>query len=154
KNDGTSKVANDIQSQRRMRPGFLHATTLRSEHAQLVHKATVNLGQCLSRSKRASLVQGRSVPQRTSTSLKPGAGAFLGQLSTPSGATITIDGLWALTFGNGATAGSTNTLFFTAGPGGEMHGLFGSLTAAAPTPTPATSPSIFATGTDAGGGPE
>jgi uncharacterized protein (TIGR03118 family) len=44
---------------------------------------------------------------------------------------ITIDGLWALTFGNGGRAGVTNALYFTAGPNGEADGLFGSLT---PTP--------------------
>jgi len=38
---------------------------------------------------------------------------------------IVIDGLWGLGFGNGATAGPVNTLFFAAGPGGEAHGLFG-----------------------------
>lgn len=42
---------------------------------------------------------------------------------------IVIDGLWALSFGNGAAAGPTNTLFFTAGPFGEQHGLFGDLVA-------------------------
>jgi uncharacterized protein (TIGR03118 family) len=55
--------------------------------------------------------------------------AFLGQLADTRGAPIVIDGLWALIFGNGANAGSTNTLFFTAGPGDEAHGLFGSLDA-------------------------
>jgi len=42
---------------------------------------------------------------------------------------ITIDGLWALQFGNGANAGPKNTLFFTAGPNEESHGLFGQITA-------------------------
>ena len=56
-------------------------------------------------------------------------GAFLGQLADTNGMPITIEGLWALVFGNGATAGSTSTLFFTAGPDGEQHGLFGSLQA-------------------------
>jgi uncharacterized protein (TIGR03118 family) len=40
---------------------------------------------------------------------------------------IVIDGLWALTFGNGANAGEAGTLYFTAGPEDESHGLFGSL---------------------------
>jgi len=56
-------------------------------------------------------------------------GAFRGQLrqrSTP----ITIDGLWALGFGNDANAGSSRTLFFTAGPDEEGHGLFGSIVVA------------------------
>ena len=42
---------------------------------------------------------------------------------------IEIDGLWGIGFGNGATAGPTNTLFFAAGPDDETHGLFGSITA-------------------------
>src|SRR5215204_1717368 len=45
------------------------------------------------------------------------------------GQKITIDGLWALGFGNGANAGPTNTLFFTAGPNDEENGLFGKITA-------------------------
>ena len=44
------------------------------------------------------------------------------------GQTLEIQGLWGLAFGNGAAAGPTNTLLFTAGPGGESHGLFGTLT--------------------------
>ena len=42
---------------------------------------------------------------------------------------IEIDGLWGIGFGNGATSGPTNTLFFAAGPDDETHGLFGSITA-------------------------
>jgi uncharacterized protein (TIGR03118 family) len=57
------------------------------------------------------------------------SGAFLGQLATLSDTPITISGLWALGFGNGANAGSTTTLFFTAGPNDEEHGLFGMITA-------------------------
>ncbi len=48
-----------------------------------------------------------------------------GQLHAANGQPLTIDGLWALAFGNGAAAGPTNALFFTAGPFGEQHGLFG-----------------------------
>ena len=40
---------------------------------------------------------------------------------------MVIDGLWALTFGNGGRAGVPGTLYFTAGPDDESHGLFGSL---------------------------
>jgi uncharacterized protein (TIGR03118 family) len=45
-----------------------------------------------------------------------------------NGQQLTIDGLWALEFGNGANAGHTNELFFTAGPSDESHGLFGKIT--------------------------
>jgi uncharacterized protein (TIGR03118 family) len=53
-----------------------------------------------------------------------------GQLMNVRGKPITISGLWGLAFGNGAGAGPTNTLFFTAGPNGEADGLFGTLTTA------------------------
>jgi len=58
------------------------------------------------------------------------AGEFeaVGQLHSASGRPVVIDGLWALQFGHGAAAnGPTSTLFFTAGPAEEAHGLFGSL---------------------------
>jgi uncharacterized protein (TIGR03118 family) len=60
-------------------------------------------------------------------------GAFedVGLLHSAGGKPIEIDGLWALQFGHGTSASSanglTNTLFFTAGPAEEEHGLFGSL---------------------------
>jgi uncharacterized protein (TIGR03118 family) len=57
----------------------------------------------------------------------PHTGEFLGQLRDRNNTAITIDGLWGLAFGNGANAGPTNTLFFTAGIDHEAHGLFGSL---------------------------
>ena len=52
-----------------------------------------------------------------------------GELRGSDGSPLTIDGLWAIRFGNGAGAGPTGTLFFTAGPDEETHGLFGSITA-------------------------
>ncbi len=55
---------------------------------------------------------------------------LVGQLRTSDRKVLTIDGLWALQFGKGtANNGSTNTLFFTAGPDDETHGLFGTITA-------------------------
>src|SRR5262249_19049173 len=58
-------------------------------------------------------------------------GAFLGRLRRSHGGPIKIDGLWALVFGqNGAKNGPDTTLFFTAGPNDESHGLFGTLEAA------------------------
>src|SRR5262249_10330377 len=58
----------------------------------------------------------------------PMTGTPLGHMLRPSGATLEINGLWSLHFGNGATAGPTNTLLFTAGPQDESHGLFGTIT--------------------------
>ena len=57
------------------------------------------------------------------------SGEFLGVLEDASGNPIWIDGLWALSFGNGQSARPFNTLYFAAGPNGEANGLFGSLTA-------------------------
>ena len=57
-----------------------------------------------------------------------------GQLRAADCSTLSIDGLWALQFGNGTGSGSKDTLYFTAGPDGETHGLLGTLVpAAAPT---------------------
>jgi uncharacterized protein (TIGR03118 family) len=58
----------------------------------------------------------------------PANGNFQGLLRGRQGSPITIDGLWGLGFGNGATAGPTNTLFFAAGINDEKDGLFGTLT--------------------------
>lgn len=58
------------------------------------------------------------------------SGAFDGQLLDPEGNPLTINGLWALQFGNGApNGGSSDRLFFTAGIADESHGLFGFLRA-------------------------
>src|SRR5262249_10157885 len=53
---------------------------------------------------------------------------FDGQLRGPQGQPVTIDGLWGLAVGNDAQAGPSSTVFFTAGPDDESHGLFGTLT--------------------------
>ncbi len=52
-----------------------------------------------------------------------------GSLHRRNGNVMVIQGLWALEFGNGNASGPKNTLFFTAGPNGENHGLFGSIEA-------------------------
>lgn len=65
----------------------------------------------------------------------PTTHAFLGQVTDGPGAPLSIDGLWALSPGNGGSAGSNALLYFTAGPDGESHGLFGVLT---PVPEPST----------------
>ncbi|MCX6922423.1 MAG: TIGR03118 family protein [Verrucomicrobia bacterium] len=54
-------------------------------------------------------------------------GKFRGLLQDRHEMPIVIEGLWGLAFGNGGRAGVPSTLYFTAGPGGESHGLFGSL---------------------------
>ena len=54
-------------------------------------------------------------------------GRFDGMLRNVSDGILSIPGLWALSFGNGANAGPATTLFFTAGIEDEAHGLFGTL---------------------------
>ena len=55
----------------------------------------------------------------------------VGLMHSAAGRPIQIDGLWSLQFGHGTTASSANgvttTLFFTAGPSDEGHGLFGTI---------------------------
>jgi uncharacterized protein (TIGR03118 family) len=48
-----------------------------------------------------------------------------GQLLDQGGNPLVIDGLWALTTGNGGPAGSVEKIYFSAGPNGEVNGLFG-----------------------------
>jgi uncharacterized protein (TIGR03118 family) len=52
---------------------------------------------------------------------------FAGTFENAQGRALTIDGLWSVEFGNGAGAGPKGTLFFTAGPAGQTHGLLGTL---------------------------
>ena len=58
-----------------------------------------------------------------------------GQVLGPDGQPLSIDGLWALSPGNDGMGGSSHLLYFTAGPDGETHGLFGVLT---PVPEPSS----------------
>ena len=58
-------------------------------------------------------------------------GDFRGLLRTANHRVLSIEGLWGLAFGNGVLGQPTNTLFFTAGPGDEKHGLYGRIDAVA-----------------------
>jgi uncharacterized protein (TIGR03118 family) len=55
----------------------------------------------------------------------PSTGAFIGTLSKADRTPIVIDGLWGIAFGNGVNNQPTNTLFYTAGPSDEAHGIYG-----------------------------
>jgi uncharacterized protein (TIGR03118 family) len=52
---------------------------------------------------------------------------FRGQVRDALGRPLQIDGLWALSAGNGAQAGSEDKLYFSAGPNSEADGLFGTI---------------------------
>ncbi len=66
----------------------------------------------------------------TINAFDPNTGAYLGTLQDANDKPIVNPGLWGLQFGNGASGGDSNALYFTAGisgPGGEAiesHGLF------------------------------
>jgi uncharacterized protein (TIGR03118 family) len=61
-------------------------------------------------------------------------GVFQGQLRTPNGQILVIDGLWGIAFGNGSVTQNlpSNTLFFAAGPNDEENGVFGRIDVASP----------------------
>jgi uncharacterized protein (TIGR03118 family) len=53
--------------------------------------------------------------------------SYVGPLRGADGKPLFIDGLWGLIPGNGGQGGSTDRIYFSAGPGDESHGLFGSI---------------------------
>lgn len=66
------------------------------------------------------------------TAFDAATGAQLGQLSNASSVPLAIGGLWGLAFGNDAGAGKSTQLYVTAGPQGETHGLFATISYGAP----------------------
>lgn len=58
----------------------------------------------------------------------PADGRFRGTLTDSQGRTVRIDKLWGLITGD-AVAGGPDSIWFSAGPGDEKHGLLGTLTA-------------------------
>jgi uncharacterized protein (TIGR03118 family) len=67
--------------------------------------------------------------------------AFMDFLRDRHGKAIEIDGLWDLIFGNGASLGRADRLYFAAGPEDETQGLFGAIT---DVPAPASLPLLLA----------
>jgi uncharacterized protein (TIGR03118 family) len=55
------------------------------------------------------------------------SGKWVGRLKGENHKPIRIDGLWGIAFGNGLSNQPIDTLFFTAGPADEQHGLYGRL---------------------------
>jgi uncharacterized protein (TIGR03118 family) len=81
----------------------------------------------------------------------PVSGKFVGSLNDQHGKTLTVEGLWGLVFGNGQNTGDPNTLFFTAGIGGEKHGLLGSLQPMSGSTGPATTGGATGSGSGSSG---
>lgn len=55
------------------------------------------------------------------------SGRWVGRLRGKDQKLIQVDGLWGIAFGNGLNKQPANTLFFSAGPDDEKHGLYGRL---------------------------
>jgi len=66
-----------------------------------------------------------------------GDGNFLGLLEGTDGEAINIPDLWELLFGNDGLGGDADDLYFSAGIGDELHGLFGEIAAQDEVPEPA-----------------
>ena len=61
----------------------------------------------------------------TISAFDPNDGHFDGQLKGTDGKVLKLDGLWGIAFGNGILNQQTDTLFFAAGPNGEVDGAYG-----------------------------
>jgi len=59
----------------------------------------------------------------------PTTGAYQGTLQDQNGVNIKLPGLWSLYVGNGGNGGASDAVYFTAGPGGQKHGILGSIQA-------------------------
>jgi uncharacterized protein (TIGR03118 family) len=78
-------------------------------------------------------------------------GAFEGVLTLINGQPFSATELWAISFGNGGGAGSTNTLLFAAGGDNNTNGLLGAITLqTVPEPSSAVL-ALIAVGAVAGG---
>jgi len=77
-----------------------------------------------------ALLVANNIPKGRIDAFDPTTGAFLGTLRDATGQAIVINQVWALQFGNGGAAGSTNQLFVTAGPNNYANGAFGMITIA------------------------
>jgi uncharacterized protein (TIGR03118 family) len=55
------------------------------------------------------------------------SGHWVGRLKGTDHKPVRVPGLWGIAFGNGLSNQPIDTLFFSAGPGGEQHGLYGRL---------------------------
>jgi uncharacterized protein (TIGR03118 family) len=63
----------------------------------------------------------------TVTAFDPNTYQAIDYLRDDSGAPVKVEGIWGLLFGNGASLGDTDSLYFAAGPEDEADGLFGRL---------------------------
>jgi uncharacterized protein (TIGR03118 family) len=60
----------------------------------------------------------------------PNTGEFIDYLRDTDGKPLTVEGVWALTFGNGVSLGDAKALYYSAGPNKEFDGVFGRINVA------------------------
>jgi uncharacterized protein (TIGR03118 family) len=65
----------------------------------------------------------------TITVFDPETREAIDYLRDSKGNPIVVEGVWEILFGNGVRLGDANSLYFAAGPNGEMDGVFGRITA-------------------------
>jgi uncharacterized protein (TIGR03118 family) len=75
----------------------------------------------------------------------PSTGSFIGTVANSTGTPLTASGLWGIAFGNDANNQPHNTLFFTAGIGGEAHGNYGRVDLGATPPILGAAPTVSLT---------
>ena len=61
------------------------------------------------------------------TAFDPNTHKAIDYLRDDAGKTLEVDGIWGMLFGNGASLGDTDSLYFAAGPEGATDGVFGRL---------------------------
>jgi uncharacterized protein (TIGR03118 family) len=70
--------------------------------------------------------------------------SFVGQVMRSDGTPLEIPGLWALIAGNDGSGGSSQDIYFSAGPNDESHGLFGVLSVPEPAGVGMLAPALLA----------
>jgi hypothetical protein len=63
----------------------------------------------------------------------PNTGAFIDYLRGSDGKPLTVEGVWALTFGDGVSLGDAKAQYYSAGPNKEFDGVFGRINVASGT---------------------
>lgn len=59
-------------------------------------------------------------------------GRYVDDLRDAADKPVAVEGMWGLQFGNGASLGDSNALYYAAGPKDEVDGVFGAIRAATP----------------------
>jgi uncharacterized protein (TIGR03118 family) len=60
----------------------------------------------------------------------PNTGGYIDCLRDSDGKQLAVEGVWALTFGNGVSLGDAKALYYSAGPAKEFDGVFGRINVA------------------------